>query len=292
MNNRGIEFMRYFLLVTASLIISTTAAMAAPITSFGFIGSIVQFTVADTGTYQIVAYGAQGGKDNAGNGAAVGNGAKIGGTFSLNFGDVLKIAVGGAGQAGAWAGGGGGGTFVYDQTIMQALVIAGGGGGGWATGFPGADASLTASGSGGGGNAFSDGGGGGGGGLTGNGSSSSQGTGGYSAINGLQGGMGTNGGAGGFGGGGGGGPNNSGTSGGGGGGGYSGGNAGHASGGLGGSSYNSGIDQLAQLSGSQYAGNGYATITELTSVPEPVSSALLGIGIAGMALVRRRAGRS
>ena len=40
----------------------------------------------------------------------------------------------------------------------------------------------------------------------------------------------------------------------------------------GGRAYNSGFSQLVLLSGSQYAGNGYATLTELTAAPTPHSN--------------------
>ena len=285
------RYMKQFLLAGASLIALTSAAVAGPTTTFNYAGSFATYTVADTGTYQITAFGAEGGFDNAGNGAPISVGARIGGTFSLTSGDVLRIAVGGAGGAGAWAGGGGGGTFIYDQTTGQALVIAGGGGGGWFTGHSGGNGLTTTGGSGGGGSVpVSGNGGGGGGGLTGNGASTTQAGGGGSFASSLLGGFGTNGGAGGFGGGGGGGPNSSG-SGGGGGGGYTGGSGGYSGGGGGGGSFNNGTSPIAGLAGANYGGNGLATITETASVPEPVSGALLGVGAAGLGFVRRRSAR-
>src|SRR5215475_14328519 len=56
---------------------------------FDYTGSLVTFTAPINGIYQIVAFGAQGGFG--------GNGAEIGGNFSLTAGEVLQIAVGGAG---------------------------------------------------------------------------------------------------------------------------------------------------------------------------------------------------
>ena len=92
-------------------------------------GSIVTWTVPATGLYQITAYGAQGGNSfsHAGTG---GFGAEIGGDFTLTAGEVLKIAVGGAGGPGLHgdSAGGGGGSFVVDSSNTP-LIIAGGGGG-------------------------------------------------------------------------------------------------------------------------------------------------------------------
>ena len=282
--------MRHFLLASASLIALTPAAIAAPTTAFNFVGNIVNFTVTNTGTYQITASGAQGGFDNAGNGAPISVGAEIGGTFSLNSGDVLQIAVGGAGGAGAWAGGGGGGTFVIDYTTGLALIIAGGGGGGWYGTYAGGNGLTSTGGSGSGG---VSGVGGGGGGLTGDGGSALHAGGGRGFANSLLGGFGTNGGTGGFGGGGGGGPNADGGSGGGGGGGYTGGAGGFYSGGGGGGSFNGGTSQLAALGGASFGGNGHAAITETSSVPvpEPISGALLSVGVVGIGFVRRYLGR-
>lgn len=103
-------------------------------------GKVVTFTVPTTGLYQIVAFGAQGGAGIGGQQGgppmplAGGLGAEIDGDFSLVTGQVLQIAVGGAGMAGTSSGpnqvttgGGGGGSFVIDTAP---LVVAGGGGGG------------------------------------------------------------------------------------------------------------------------------------------------------------------
>lgn len=74
-------------------------------------GKLVTYTVPETGTYQIIAYGAQGGNDifNGSVLGAGGLGAEIGGNFILTKGEVLQIAVGGAGSDSNNAGGGGGG---------------------------------------------------------------------------------------------------------------------------------------------------------------------------------------
>jgi hypothetical protein len=103
-----------------------SAARATPI-DFTYTGSLVTFTVPTTDSYQILAFGAQGG-NIALAGTGGGLGAEIGGDFSLAAGEVLQIAVGGAGMPGAGAGGGGGGSFVVGPGNTP-LVIAGGGGG-------------------------------------------------------------------------------------------------------------------------------------------------------------------
>jgi hypothetical protein len=118
-----------FLGLAASM---SAAARATPF-DFTYSGSLVDFTVRTTDTYQILAFGAQGGSGNIGTGIGIGGpGAEIGGDFTLIAGETLQIAVGGAGGNGIGSGGGGGGgSFVVGPGNM-ALVIAGGGGGGGA----------------------------------------------------------------------------------------------------------------------------------------------------------------
>ena len=94
------------------------------LTVFNYTGSIVTYTVPETGLYDIDAYGAEGGGDA--NTGAGGLGAEIGGDVMLTQGEVLSIAVGDAGSAGG--GNGGGGSFVVGPGGAP-LVIAGGGGG-------------------------------------------------------------------------------------------------------------------------------------------------------------------
>lgn len=133
--------MRRFLLAGTAFLgvaASGSVANAVPIT-FNYPGSLVDFTVPATGTYQILAFGAQGGDGRLVNflGQTIvnpgGDGAEIGGTFSLTVGEVLQIAVGGSGGDGVNSGGGGGGSFVVGPGNMP-LIIAGGG----ATGVPSA----------------------------------------------------------------------------------------------------------------------------------------------------------
>jgi hypothetical protein len=106
-----------------------SAAIATPF-HFTYTGSLVNFTVPITGTYQILAFGAQGGSVNfLGMVANGGRGAEIGGDFSLTAGESLQIAVGASGSTvGLVSGGGGGGSFVGGPG-NRPLVIAGGGAG-------------------------------------------------------------------------------------------------------------------------------------------------------------------
>jgi hypothetical protein len=285
---------------TFALAASGSVARADPI-DFTYTGSLVDFTVLATGTYQILAFGAQGGSGPncvlgvCGIGGPGGLGAEIGGDFNLTASETLQIAVGGAGQT---VGGGGGGSFVVGPGNTP-LVIAGGGGGGGtffnAIPFPGqggltgpdggngGNQSFPGGGIGGtggnGGGAGEVGGGGGGGFLTAGGTSFEGGNGG-GTFPGLAGGDF----GGGFGGGGGGGQGGSG-----GGGGYSGGGGGgidHTfSPGGGGGSFDAGIDQI--LVADFQSGDGEVVITEVAT-PEPASLALLGSALIGLAVVWRR----
>jgi hypothetical protein len=99
-------------------------SMAAPGTTFSYDGGVIQtFTVATNGTYDITAYGGQGGfgaVDGGPSGGTGGLGAEIGGDFSLVKGEVLHIVVGGYGTpSGLAAGGGGGGGFNNDLPGYQ-----------------------------------------------------------------------------------------------------------------------------------------------------------------------------
>jgi hypothetical protein len=283
-----------------TLVSSHPSAEAAPVVfDFTFTGSVVDFAVPTTDTYQILAFGAQGG-DSAFGGTG-GRGAEIGGDFSLTAGDALQIAVGGAGMSSNDGGGaGGGGTFVIGPGNAP-LVIAGGGGGGGIfgpgggvpgqgglTGPPGG-AGPGGHGAGPGGNGGGGAGGGGGGGFFSAGTKGTTADGG-GAFPGLAGGAGPS--SGGFGGGGGGGARFGGA---GGGGGYSGGGGTFVHGGGfgitdpggGGGSFNAGIDQI--LMADFRTGDGEVIITEVAAaVPEPASTALLGVGLAGLMILRRR----
>jgi hypothetical protein len=249
--------------------------------TFTYNGAIIQSdTITTSGTYDLVAYGAQGG---AGAGTTGGNGAEIGGQFVLTSGEVIEIIVGGTGTDSYDGGGGGGGTFVIEtfdgaNPVHVPLVVGGGGGGGAFTDSNGAGGSISTSGgdgagsggtggtSGGGGDGDGGGiGGGGGGGYNGGtgGSYSGSGTNG-SGNNGssYNGGGSYGGGDGGFGGGGGG------FNGGGGGGGYSGGGGGYGAngdgsgsgdgGGGGGGSFDAGTNQV--LVAGENTGDGMVTI--------------------------------
>jgi hypothetical protein len=86
----GQEMKQLLLAGTAFLAIAAShpVAKAAPIVfDFTYTGSLVTFKVPTTDTYQILAFGAQGGNSfSASNG---GLGAEIGGNFSLTVGEML-----------------------------------------------------------------------------------------------------------------------------------------------------------------------------------------------------------
>src|SRR5258708_6462364 len=134
--------MKQLLLGGATLLALAASEPAARATLFDFSysGSLVTFTVPTTDTYQVLAFGAQGGSGTFCGVTcfigAGGRGAEIGGDFSLTAGEILQIAVGGAGMSagtffGRGGGGGGGGSFVVGPGNTP-LIIAGGGGGGGA----------------------------------------------------------------------------------------------------------------------------------------------------------------
>ncbi|HZZ22860.1 MAG TPA: PEP-CTERM sorting domain-containing protein [Roseiarcus sp.] len=320
--------MKRLLLTSASLLALMAAAPMASATTFLFSGAIVDFTVPVAATYQITAFGAQGG----GAGSPGSGGAEIRGDFNFSAGYRLQIAVGGVGGVGKGSvvgGGGGGGSFVIGLPGNHPLLIAGGGGGagsGKGKGTSGYGGQTTADGAdgvgesirkgsggsdGSGGGSGSPYGGGGGGGFAGSGSSGlgEYGNGGGGGILGLNGGAGgVNpieglfvGGSGGFGGGGGGGGGFRYNAGGGGGGGYSGGGGGgsgtyfgyyYGGGGGGGGSFDGGTKQL--LIADTRAGDGAVIITELSAlgapVPEPSTWAMMAAGFAALGLIglRRR----
>ena len=115
---------------------SGSVARAVPI-DFTYAGSLVTFTVPATGLYQILAFGAQGGNSNLfGSIGAGGRGAEIGGELVLSAGEMLQIAVGGAGSDGSRGGAGGGGSFVVGPDNTPLVIAGGGGGGGNVFGVP------------------------------------------------------------------------------------------------------------------------------------------------------------
>jgi hypothetical protein len=256
-----------------------------------FTGTETNITLSP-GTYNIIAYGAQGGGGYLGGG---GFGAEMEAQFSFPAATNLIMLVGGGGAFNYFnGGGGGGGSFVVNGTSL--LVAAGGGGGGSVSGggagrvgtgggtgasySPGFGGSGGSNGSGGGVGNGGNGGppGGGGGGYIGNGGSGGGG-GGSSFVNGGGGGGG-GGGQGGYGSGGGGGGGGAGGAGGGGGGYSGGGGGGNSGGGGGGGSY---IDSsvvaiklvMASTAGGQFGFNITGTnaiIAEVSSIASPDGS--------------------
>jgi MYXO-CTERM domain-containing protein len=296
------------LLLAATAVVAFAAAAPANALTFNYTGSIVTWVAPTTGTYEIVATGAQGGLGTAVPNVSGGLGALIGGYFTLTGGTVLEIAVGGMGISGFGAGGGGGGSFVVRDVGDVPLVIAGGGGGvrasasqnGWNAnidpeGLSGSGLHATGGGvplgnfGSGGGLSLANFGSGGGGFLYNGVDDTGFGTGGTSWANGLVGGValvtcGSPAPNGGFGGGG------AATDcyGAGGGGGYSGGQGGVVAGG--GGSYNA--DQITgwAVAGAGI-GNGLVTINLVggdVSTPEPASATIALLGLFGLAALRRR----
>ena len=267
-----------------------------------FTGSETTITL-NPGTYNITAYGAQGGATGNASWGVGALGAEMSGDFSFSGLTTLTLLVGGAGQnaAGNGGGGGGGGSFVVESSIPLSLVIAGGGGGGGVYAGNNGGAGLTGT-SGGNGNGFAAGGGGTGG--NGGGGSGADGGGGLLSAGGwgntcpvppdqsfLGGGGGGAGyqykGNGGYGCGGGGG-----AYGGGGGGGYSGGGGGGNSGGGGGGGSCidlSAIAVLAEVSGIASPDGSPNGEIIITLIPEPTTCSLLALGaLAGLCLLRRK----
>ena len=318
--------MKRLLLAGAAFLGLAASGSGARATLFDFTysGSLIDFTVPTTDMYQILAFGAQGGSGTCGLGCAPvdigagGLGAEIGGDFTLTAGELLQIAVGGAGgngsvpqqitsngvpinaYEGGTPGGGGGGSFVVGSGNTPLVIAGGGGGGGGYTGGPSPGGGGVTGENGGNGGYVLPGGKGGVGGAGGaagaEGPNPAAGGGGFFSAGG-NGPDTTGGGAfpvlaggtfgGGFGGGG--GTGNI-ESGGGGGGGYSGGGGGggehtYSDPGGGGGSFDAGIDQI--LLADLRTGNGEVVISEIAT-PEPASIALLGAGLAGLAAVRGR----
>jgi hypothetical protein len=265
-----------------------------------FAGSETTITL-NPGTYDITAYGAQGGY---GENYSGGLGAEMEGKFDFTTATTLTLLVGGSGRVN-YGGGGGGGSFVVNGRTP--LVVAGGGGGagqdsGGGSGSTASSGGNSYDGEGGtGGNGGSGGTGGGGGGGYGGDGGAGQGNGGVyytgfggsSFLNGGAGGSGGDGGggSGGFGGGGGGGYGNFYTGGGGGGGGYSGGGGGnfYTGGGGGGSIIDSSaIAAVAEVSGVASPDGSPNGEVIINAVPEPTILGLVAISVLPLLLFRRQ----
>jgi hypothetical protein len=106
-------------------------------------GGIQSWTVPATGTYHVVAIGAQGASGDSG--FVGGHGAQVSGDFALTAGQVLKLVVGqaGSGQGSGSNGGGGGGSFIVNASNVPLLIAGGGGGTRTSVLQNGCDASVT-----------------------------------------------------------------------------------------------------------------------------------------------------
>jgi hypothetical protein len=107
-----------------------------------YTGNVTSVTITKTGTYDIIADGAQGG-GSTNIGESDGLGAAVSGDVFLQQGTVLEIVVGGQGSSGIFSGGGGGGSFVIETNngsvpVDTLLAVAGGGGGAGSVGAGGA----------------------------------------------------------------------------------------------------------------------------------------------------------
>jgi hypothetical protein len=241
-------------LAAALIVVFAFIPASAHATTFNFSGGIVDYTVLTSGTYDIIAAGAQGGSDHyspGGNGqtengcgggsvTAAGGTNGNGGAGGAYCNDNASPSTGGGSGAGFYSNGGNGGDN------WPQFCHAAGGGNDWGNGLGG----------GGGSGCFN---GGGGGGYGGGGGSSAEGGGG--------GGGGYSGGGGGAGGG------------------------SDSAGGGGGSFSVSGLTLSLSESGAN-SGNGYVDVDLISAAtPEPSSIFLIGtglLGIAGIVLRRRR----
>jgi hypothetical protein len=131
--NRKIRAKR-ILLAGASALAMIAAASEAGATTFLFTGSEVTYTVPTSGTYDIAAFGAQGGPGIA---TVGGLGAAAGGNVSLSFGTVLTVLAGGAGASGDFGGGNAGSSYAAANGRPGLRFTTGGLGTGEDAGEPG-----------------------------------------------------------------------------------------------------------------------------------------------------------
>jgi hypothetical protein len=277
-------FMRRMLLTSAATMALLTAPAMAVSSFEQTAPGFFNFTIHETGTYQLTI----GGATSAGIfGAYVGGaGAFFSGSVYMGIGVVFSGLVGGNGVNG----GGGGGLSYFLSGATKAYVGGGGSASFHGPGFDSNDVGGSGSGGSAGGGTLSFAGGGAG--VAADGGSNGSITGGSSSPT-WSGGTSSGVASGGLGGGGGGGYYN-----GGGGGGYTGGNAGSYAGGQGGTSYYAGFIAPILQGGtdrksSPYAsdlGDGFFSLTLIppAAVPVPASLGLLGLAIAGLIAQSRR----
>jgi hypothetical protein len=132
--------------VGAVILFGATQAQAGLVVissqTFGLTSQIETYQIATSGYYKLTVAAAQGGgiAPNTYYNATPGLGADLVGQFYFNSGDVLSLAVGGAGQeSGTYSPGGGGGSFVvldhsadHSANLVPILIAGGGGGAGYA----------------------------------------------------------------------------------------------------------------------------------------------------------------
>ena len=93
---------------------------------------LVTISPTEAGSYDLTAWGAEGGNSTVGALASGGEGAEIGGVVNLSAGEELEVSVGQGGELTSnGVGVGGAGTFVFEDVggVLTPLVVAGGGGG-------------------------------------------------------------------------------------------------------------------------------------------------------------------
>jgi hypothetical protein len=128
-SNNEILFQQKYTRVDNGIIKVRNAFSENEVYVFSYTGSIVEFTIPESGTYKIEAWGARGGSNTSETGP---KGAYSKSIVSLNKDEKIKILVGERGYGGTFgttsvcSGGGGGGTFIAKDRTP--LCVAGGGG--------------------------------------------------------------------------------------------------------------------------------------------------------------------
>ncbi|MGD0253266.1 MAG: glycine-rich protein [Verrucomicrobiota bacterium] len=124
--------MAHLLAAMASTVVLQFGVLPGFSQSYLFTGAETTITL-NPGTYDITAFGAQGGSGNVWpfSGGGPGLGAEMEAEFNITTATTLTLLVGGAGSNNGAGGGGGGGSFVVNGSTP--LLVASGGGGGCGT---------------------------------------------------------------------------------------------------------------------------------------------------------------